>query len=346
MRKTILTVVIAAGIALAPVIASAQELSGKKIGIAAREITNDYNRDIISGAQRVLEAEGAEVVVTDGGADPRKHNENIESLINSGVSGIIVQLGDAQQLAPVVKKASDAGIPVVTTSVGAKTEGAVADVGGDDPLMSAMMSRALLSSIDYKGDIYVFWVPGAPLLETRKRILQAIAADYPQIKLHEVPTEHSAARVQAQMEDLLTANPEPGSIAAVWGAYDLLVSGAVESVRRNGRSEIKIASIDGDRVGFQMLLDEDSPFIATVVQDVPRIGSLAAEILTQKLGGKEEFPSTLFTDAWLATRANGVAAAEKRWGEKVWDELSIPRADVEERWKQDGELQIVHPILP
>jgi ribose transport system substrate-binding protein len=184
------------------------------------------------------------------------------------------------------------------------------------------------------------------LLEIRKRVLQAIAADYPQVKLHEVPTEHSAARVQAQMEDLLTANPTPGSIAAVWGAYDLLVSGAVEAVRRQGRNEIKIASIDGDRVGFQMLLDENSPFIATVVQDVPRIGSLAAELLLKKIGGENYFPSMVFTDAWLATHANGVASAEKRWGPKIWDDLGIAKSDVERRWKQNGELQIIHPILP
>ncbi len=337
---------VSAAIAFVPLVASAQELAGKKIGIAAREITNDYNRDIIAGAQKTLEAAGAEVVVTDGGADPRKHNENIESLINSGVAGVVVQLGDAQQLAPVVQKANDAGIPVVTTSVGSKTNGALADVGGDDALMSALMSRALLSSIDYQGDVYVFWVPGAPILETRKRILEALAKDYPQVRLHEVPTEHSAARVQVQMEDLLVANPEPGSVAAVWGAYDLLVSGAVEAIRRNGRNEIKVAAIDGDRVGFQMLLDQDSPFVATVVQDVPRIGSLAAEILIQGIGGKADFPSTLFTDAWLATHANAVAAAEKRWGSTVWEDLAIDRADVEARWPQDGELQIVHPILP
>ena len=101
-----------------------------------------------------------------------------------------------------------------------------------------------------------------------------------------------------------------------------------------------------DRVGFQMLLDEDSPFVATVVQDVPRIGSLAAEVLMQRIAGKEDFPSTLFTDAWLATHANGVAAAEKRWGPGVWDALGIARKDVEARWPQNGELQVVHPILP
>ena len=346
LKKAVVAFAAVFSVAVSPLAVAAQQLSGKTVGIASREITNDYNRDIIAGAKKVLEAAGAKVVVTDAGTDPRKQNENIESLINSGAAGIIISLGDAQQLAPVVKKATDKGIPVVTTSVGAKTEGALADVGGDDALMSAMMSRALLSSINYKGDVYVFSVPGAPILETRKRILEAMVADYPQVKLHDVPTEHSAAKVQSQMEDLLTANPEPGSIAAVWGAYDLLTSGAVEAIRRNNRNEIKVASIDGDRVGFQMLLDEDSPFVATVVQDVPKIGSVAADTLLQAIGGKKDFPSTLYTDAWLAVHANGAASAEKRWGPNVWDQLSIARKDVESRWPQNGEVQVVHPILP
>ena len=89
--------------------------AGKKVGIASREITNDYNRGIIAGARKVIEADGDTVVVADGQGDPRKHNENIENLINSHVDGLIIQLGDAQQLAPEVAKAKAAGIPVVTT---------------------------------------------------------------------------------------------------------------------------------------------------------------------------------------------------------------------------------------
>lgn len=336
---------VAASLAL-PFGAYAQDLAGKKIGLAAREITNDYNRDIIAGATEALKAAGAEVVVTDGGTDPRKHNENIENLVNSGVAGIIVQLGDPQQLAPVIAKANAAHIPVITTSIGSKTEGAIADVGGDESLMAAMLARSLLSSIDYKGTVIGFWVPGAPLLETRKRVFEAVVADYPNVKVQWVPTEHSAAKVQTQMEDLLTANPEAGSIAGVWGAYDLLVSGAVEAVRRSGRSEIKVASIDGDRIGFQMLLDEDSPFVATIVQDVPAIGRLAGETIVKAIGGEKDFPSAIFTEVYVATHGNGVKAAEKRWGEKIWDDLGLAKADVEARLPQTSDLVVVRPILP
>ncbi len=320
--------------------------AGKKVGIASREITNDYNRGIIAGARKVIEADGDTVVVADGQGDPRKHNENIENLINSHVDGLIIQLGDAQQLAPEVAKAKAAGIPVVTTSVGARTEGALTEVGGDEDLMATLMTRALLSSIDYAGDVYVIWVPGAPLLETRKRILEAIVKDYPKIKLHEVPTEHSAAKVQSQMEDLLTANAEPGSIAAVWGAYDLLTSGAVQAIRQAGRNEIKVASIDGDRVGFQMLLGEGSPFVATVAQDVPHIGELAGQTIVAALGGRKEFSSVLFTDAYVATRANGIAAAEKRWGKDVWKDIGMDPKEIAGRYPQTEPLLVIHPTLP
>jgi ribose transport system substrate-binding protein len=320
--------------------------TGKRIGMAAREITNDYNRGIIAGAQKVIEAAGDTMVVVDGGADPRKHNDNIENLINSHVDGLIIQLGNAQQLAPEVAKAKAAGIPVVTTSVGALTDGALTEVGGDEDLMATLMSRALLSSIGYKGDVYVVWVPGAPLLETRKRILEAMVKDYPKVKLHEVPTEHSAAKVQAQMEDILTANPEPGSIAAVWGAYDLLTSGAVQAIRQAGRNEIKAASIDGDRVGFQMLLSADSPFVATVAQDVPHIGELAGQTIEEALAGKKDFPSFMFTDAYVATRANGIAAAERRWGKDVWKQIEMDPKEIAARYPQTGSVLIVHPTLP
>ena len=211
--------------------------------------------------------------------------------------------------------------------------------------MAVLMNRALLSSINYQGDVYVVWVPGAPLLETRKRVLEAMVKDFPRVHLHEVPTEHSPARVQSQM-DILTANAKPGSIAAVWGAYDLLVSGAVEAIRRAGRNEIKVASIDGDRIGFQMLLEEDSPFVATVVQDVPRIGELAAQTVLSALKGKKDFPSTTFTNAWVTTHANVVASAEQRWGKSAWNDLQISRADVEKRWPQTETVLIMRPTLP
>lgn len=321
--------------------------AGFKAGIAMREIVNDVNRDIVAGATETFEAAGATVTVTDAGGDALKQNDNIESLINSGVNGLLPVLGDQQQVSPLTKKAADSGIYVASALFGVAPEGALTDVGYDDPLASSLMTRALFSSIGYKGDVYVFWVPGAPILETRKSVMEAIAADYPQITLHEVPTEHGAAKSLSQMTDILTANPDEGTIAGVWGAYDLLVSGANEAIKRAGRDEIKVASIDGDQVAFQMLFGENSPFVATVVGDVKAIGRLAAEAIIQaSCGDTASIPVATYTPLWVATRNNGIEAGEMRWGEGLWEAAGLDKGAIEDMYTQDQPVLVSMPTLP
>jgi hypothetical protein len=79
---------------------------------------------------------------------------------------------------------------------------------------------------------------------------------------------------------------------------------------------------------------------------VPAIGRLAAQNLVAAIGGQKEFPSAIFTEVYIATHNNGVKAAEKRWGTKIWDDLGIAKADVEGRWPQTSDLVVVRPILP
>lgn len=321
-----------------------------KIGIAAREITNDYNRSIISASQEKIEKAGGSVVIADAQADVQKHNENIENLLNSGIDGLIIHLGDPEQMAPLMKAAEKKGIPVITNGVGSPVSGTLGDVNGDDPLMATLASDALLASIGYKGDVYVVWVPGAPLLETRKRIFEAVCKDYPDVKIHEVPAEHNPAKVQTQIEEILTANPDKGSIAGIFGTYDQLVSGASEAIRRAGRGdEIKMIGIDGDVLGFQMLFQEDSPFITTVVMDTESIGVQSAEILMGVMNGEID-PKTISpkipASCYAATRKNGVEAAEKKWGENFWKDAGLKKEDVEKKFPKQDEVIVALPSIP
>ncbi len=320
-----------------------------KIGIANREITNDYNRLIAYGAQDVFEEAGCEVVMTDAEADVQKHNENIESLLNSNIDALLIQLGDNDQLAPLCAEASEKGIPVVTAGISSHIDNTLCDVNGDDALMATLLADAIFASIDYSGDVYVFYVPGAPLLENRLAVFESIATMYPDINVVPMSTEHNVSRVQSQTEELLTANPEEGSIAAIVGTYDSLISGAVESVRQAGRTEIVMGGIDGDQLSFQMLFQENTPFKVSVVMDANSIGETAANTLLGVLSGEtdpETIPAKIATECYTATQRNGVEAAEKKWGETVWEDIGFSKEDVESAYPQDDELVICYPTLP
>jgi ribose transport system substrate-binding protein len=318
-----------------------------KIGIASREILGDYNRDIISGAEATIKKAGGSFTVTDGQTSQTNEINNINNMINSGINGLIIQLGDPGQLAPVVAKAQAKGIKVITTSIGSKVDGTLTDVGGDEALMAEMMGRALLSSINYQGDVYAFWVPGAPLLETRLRVFQAMLKDYPKVTLHLEPSDFSPAKVQSQMQAILTAHPQPGSIAGVWGAFDQMTYGAVQAIQQAHRTDIKVTSIDGDRATFPMIFAPGSPFVATVVQNAQHIGELAADTLIKSLNGQQQtLPASTYTNAWLATRNNGVAAAEQRYGPGYWAESKLDKAAIEKQYPQNQQVVVVSPVLP
>jgi ribose transport system substrate-binding protein len=291
------------------------------IGLASREIVNDYNRGIIEGAKKVIEAAGGELIVADGQTDIRKHIDNISNLITRGVNGLIVQLGDPEQLASVFQKAQKAGIPVITTTIGQTTPGALCDVNGDDELMTVILARQLLTDIKAQGKVYIISVPGAPVLETRVRIMSAVLKGYNGVKLAEVaPTQHSVPYTLNVMQNILTANPNPGDIAAVFVTYDLIGSGAVQAIKNAGRAkDIKVYAIDGDEIGFQMLFDKNGPFYATVSQNVKQIGEIAAEMVLKAINGKAgEIPYAAYPEMSLVSKTNmevAIKAAKTKWGD-------------------------------
>ena len=173
---------------------------------------------------------------------------------------------------------------------------------------------------------------------------------YPDVKIHEVPAEHNPAKVQTQIEEILTANPDEGSIAGIFGTYDQLVSGASEAIRRAGRGqEIKMVAIDGDVLGFQMLFQEDSPFISTVVMDTESIGKQSAELLLGVMDGSVD-PKTISpkipASCYVATRKNGVEAAEMKWGKNFWEDAGLVKEDVEKQFPKKEDVIVALPSIP
>jgi ABC-type sugar transport system substrate-binding protein len=253
---------------------------------------------------------------------------------------LFIELGDPAQLKPVVKKAVDQGVVVVTAGVGSLVPGAIADIGGDENAMAQTSAKYLFDSIGGKGDVYAFWVPGAPLLENRLAQVEELAkSSYPDIHIHKEPSDFSPAKVQSQMQTLLTANPDAGSIAGVWGSFDQMTSGAVQAIKAAGRDgDINVVSIDGDRDTFKMLFDKKSPFVGTVVQNAQRIGELGAQAALDKLNGKKIGETV--TTFWLATRDNGVAAAEQRYGKAIWKDTGLNPAKIAQEWPQTGKIDV------
>ncbi len=322
------------GLAMTEVCAQDKKLV---IGMACREIVNDFNRTQIEGVRRVVEAAGGELIVTDGNADIRKRIDNIANLITRQVDGIVIHLGEPAQLASVVERAHNAGIPVATCVIGQRIPGAITDVNGDEELSGMLLGRQLLNDLDATGRVFMISVPGAPVLEKKLRIMRPLLSGYEGIWMSEVyPTQHGVPYTLNVMQNILTANPNPGDISAVFVTYDLLTSGAIQAIMNAGREkEIKVYSADGDQLGFQMLFEKDNPLVATASQDTFQIGIKAAEALMSVIRGERDYdsyPASMYTQGTVVASKYDIPAAiriaKDKWGENCLEEWGIDEAEL------------------
>jgi len=107
--------------------------TGYVIGLAVHEnpAESSFWGVVETGAKDAAEAMGVELV-SGGSLDPAEQAQLVETLIANGADGIIVSLANPDAMRDSVKKATDAGIPVITINSGVdvyKDLGAITHVG-------------------------------------------------------------------------------------------------------------------------------------------------------------------------------------------------------------------------
>jgi len=140
-------------------------------------------------------------------------------------------------------------------------------------------------------------------------IADAVFANFPDIKVLDRITPNvddgGIADSRAKMEALLAANPEPGSIKAVWAAWDQPALGALQAIEAAGRSGegIVITGIDANPQARDAIAAGGN-FEASVAQDFAGIGRTTADTVARVLAGETLRQNVVYVPTVLITSAN------------------------------------------
>jgi ribose transport system substrate-binding protein len=140
-------------------------------------------------------------------------------------------------------------------------------------------------------------------------IANAVFGNFPDIEVLDRVTPDVAdggiADSRAKMEAILAANPEAGSIKAVWAAWDQPALGALQAIEAAGRQGegIVITGIDANPQAREAIAAGGN-FEATVAQDFSGIGTAAADAVARILGGEELKQRVIYVPTKLVTAAN------------------------------------------
>ena len=208
-------------------------------------------------AEREATAQGVHLVslAADRETDVERQYQIIENLIQQQVDAILLSPSGSKELVPAIRKANDAGIPVLlldtridpdaAESVGARF---LTYIGSDNFEGGAVAGRYLADKLFGRGNIAIIeGIAGHETADQRRLgFLQGIEA-FPDIAVVASQTANwERARAYTVAENLLQAQPE---LDAIFAANDEMALGAMEAVAAAGRLE------DISIVGFDAIPD-------------------------------------------------------------------------------------------
>jgi ribose transport system substrate-binding protein len=175
--------------------------------------------------------------------------------------------------------------------------------------MATETSSYVVDRIGGQGGVVMFVFDPYPPVQKRGVVADAIFANHPDITVIDRITPDVAdggiADSRAKMEAVLAANPEPGSIAAVWAAWDQPALGALQAIEDAGRSDegIVIVGIDANPQALDAIATGGN-FEASVAQDFNGIGSTTADMVERHLAGESIAQAVVYVPTNLVTKAN------------------------------------------
>jgi ribose transport system substrate-binding protein len=252
---------------------------------------------------------GWDVNVVDTAGDVAALVSRMQDVALQDVDAIVINV-DPTQISAGLQAAAEAGIPVFGMDSGTDPL-LVTNVTSNGYAMAAETATYVVDRLHGEGNVVMFIYEPYPPVQKRGVVAEAIFNNTPDIKIiDKITPSFDAGPLEGArnaMEAVLLANPEPGSISAVWAAWDDPALGALQAIEAAGRENegIVVVGIDATPQARDAIA-RGSNFEATIAQDFPGIAHTVADLVETYLAGGKVTQTTYYVPTKLITAANAL----------------------------------------
>ncbi len=253
---------------------------------------------------------GWNVNVVDTAGDVAALISRMQDVALQDVDAIVINV-DPTQISAGLQAIAEAGIPVFGMDAGVDPL-LVTNVTSNGYAMAAETATYVVDRLHGEGNVVMFIFEPYPPVQKRGIVAEAIFNNTPDIKiLDKITPSFDAGPLEGArnaMEAVLLANPEPGSISAVWAAWDDPALGALQAIEAAGREGegIVIVGIDATPQARDAIA-RGSNFEATIAQNFPAIAQTVADLVGVYLAGGEISQTVYYVPTVLITAANAAS---------------------------------------
>lgn len=257
-----------------------------KLGFLPPAMTSPFYASCIEGATPVADALGYELVVMapESEDDYAAQTSMMEDFITQGVKGIAVCGINLDALIPAIKKANEAGIPVVMFNTITELEGVdvYAYSGYNQYNGGAKIADWVNAQTDGKAVVAI--IEGLPSDYTTQRMggfVDRCAEAYPEITVVATqPGDWVREKGMNAAMDMIQAHPE---ISVIYGLSDEMALGAVQACKQLNRTDIICVGLDGNPNAFESV--KAGELTATLDCGPVAIGANAIKALGDAIDG-------------------------------------------------------------
>jgi len=274
-----------------------------KIAMVRQSGAGDYFQQWGGGSVKQAAAIGFDMQVYDAQADNALQATQMQTAIDSGVAGIIVDHGLADTMNPLIKIALDKGIPVVVYDV-ETTDARVIHTTQSDASMATAVLTQMAADLGKGANVGYVNALGIAPLDRRNVVYQQFKKDNNWTEKFFVGkfTNAVATDNAALVDAALKANPD---VKGIFAPYDELTKGTLVGIKNNGLdASIKVYGIDISNADLELMTTAGNPWVATAATDPAGVGAAVVRAMALKLTGELQgtdfkFPAQLITQKYL-----------------------------------------------
>lgn len=240
--------------------------------------------------------------MTDAQSQTSKQVADVEDLVAQGVDAIFLAPREFEGLAPALKAAKEAKIPVFLidrAAAGKAGEDYVAFLGSDFVQQGRRAGEWLAKQTNGKaGIVELTGTAGASVARDRSQGFMEVIKGFPDMKIIASQTgDFTRANGQKVMENIIQAKGK--EITAVYAHNDEMALGAIQALKSAGLKpgqDILIVSIDGQKSALEAIIRGE---MNITVESNPRFGPLAFDTLEKFLRGEQIPPKIILEDRFF-----------------------------------------------
>lgn len=259
----------------------------KYVAIISKGYQHEFWKTVEKGAEKA--SEETNLKVTFEGPDNEtmvdKQIEMVENAITKKADVIMLAPLDSKALLPVVQKAEEKGIPVITFDSDLESDIQKSFIATDNKAAGAVAAKETADLVGGKGEVaIVAHNEGTTTAQERRDgFKEEIEANYPDIKIVSIQYsdgDHSKALSKAT--DIMTSNPE---LKAIYATNEGAAIGVATAVKEKGKSDsVKVVGFDSSDQEIKFL--EEGTITGFVVQNPYNMGYLGVKAAADLLDGK------------------------------------------------------------